>query len=689
MAKKQKPIKDEKLAEIMRHEFDTALGAPGGEIANERAEAYRYYLRKLLKYPDEGLSKVVTADVQEVVDKMLPVLLRIFTTADNLITFDPVGKEDIAQAQQASDYINYIFFKKNPAFENMFFAIFDALVQKTGIFKVWWDESEHVTTETYENLTEDAFVGMMEDDELELEESEEYQGTILDEEIGAYIETTLTKAEFKRTTTRGQVRIEVVPPNEYRKSSDTPSMDPCKGRFVGHERGITRDELLGMGFPEDIVNELPADYVPADTDEKSARNDKSDDQRSKPESTDKSQDMIVLREGYRKIDIDGKGRAELYQVFEAGEKILQKQMVDRQPFHVICPHPLPHKHIGMSTAEKVMDIQEVTTELLRQVLNNLYRTNQPGHGVWDAAMGETTMDDLLTQRVGRVVSFDRPMNEAYSALTVPFTAAETFPMIDYFDRAKRNRSGVSVDTQGLTPEALKNIQSGVLSQATDMDRMQQELIARIFAETGFTTMFKHIYELVIKHQDSVAIFELRGEFVAVNPTAWRERYDVTANIGLGIGTRDHNLIHLNSIWEKQVQMAQNGGLNLTVTPKNFYNTAKEIVRNANLKQEGLFFTDPGDQMAPPPSDEQEELERQQVALQERQQQLDAARREVDAARIRNQREADALKHQREMMDLQIKKENNEAEIMVKMEKLLNEITKLEIESGRNIPGSRV
>src|SRR5690606_29431884 len=135
--------------------------------------------------------------------------------------------------------------------------------------------------------------------------------------------------------------------------------------MVGQECEITRTDLMAMGFDKKLVYSLPATNISKQgTLEKDARHDKSDEIDDRP--FDKSQEKVLVREAYIRVDFDGDGYAELRQVFTANGKVLSNDEVDRQPFHVICPQPLPHKHFGRSTAEKVMDVQKVTTTLLRQ-----------------------------------------------------------------------------------------------------------------------------------------------------------------------------------------------------------------------------------------------------------------------------------------------------------------------------------
>ena len=130
-------MEDRELLALIDSEFGSAMGKQGGEISVERARAWDYYMSKPLGNEESGQSQVVTSDVADIVDGIMPSLLRLFTTADNLISFDPVGYEDVALSEQESDYTSHIFFKKNPAFLIMYTWFFDALVQKNGIVKAW------------------------------------------------------------------------------------------------------------------------------------------------------------------------------------------------------------------------------------------------------------------------------------------------------------------------------------------------------------------------------------------------------------------------------------------------------------------------------------------------------------------------------------------------------------------------
>lgn len=683
MAETDTKMTEEDLIAQFDSEFEQAMGAPGGDISTERAKALRYYMGEPFGDEEEGQSSVVSADVADVVDGVMPSLLRIFTTADNLVGFDPVGPEDEEQAAQESDYVNYVFFKQNPAFEILYAWFFDALVQKNGIVKAWADESEDISQESYKGLTEDELLKLLDDDELEpLERSEPREEQITAADGVTKITAMVQDVTFRRVTKKCRLRVAPVPPEEYRISSDACSLDPSSARFVGQEREVTRSELLAMGFDKTLVDDLPARSDGKTNNEQASRNSKSDE-RTLPK-TDRSQDKILVRDGYLRVDFDGDGRSELRHIISANGVKLENEVADRQGFHILSPKPLPHKHFGQALAEKVMDIQEVNSHLERQVLDNLYHTNRPGHAVWEQGIGENTLDDLLTTRVGRIARFSRPVGESYQSMTVPFTAAASFPMIEFFDKAKRDRTGVSADSQGLTPDALKNIQTSVLAQAYDIGRMKIEVIARIFAETGIKSLFLHLHELAQKHPDRARVVRLRNQWVKVDPTQWRTRTDMTVNIGLGIGTREQNLLHLNAIKDLQTAIAQNGGMNLIVTPKNIWHTASEYVKNANLKSPEMFFTDPGDAKAPPPSDQQMQLQKQQQDLQQRQQQLDGERQQLKSGQLLLQAERQKFDAEKSGQEIRIKWdeqarrwERDRQDFMVAVENVSNQVAQIQ------------
>jgi hypothetical protein len=677
-------LSDREIISIVDGEFEDAMGAPNGDISKERALAYDFYNSRPLGNEIAGKSQVVTSDVAEVVDGIMPSLMRMFATDENLVSFDPVNQEDERLAQQETDYTTYLFFRKNKdAFMTLHNWFFDALLQKNGYVKAYFDNSEIITEETYKGLTEDEALALLSDEELEpIERDERTTETVINNQL---VRVTLHDIRFKRTSTSGRIRVENVPPEEFRISSDATKVDPDEARMVGHERLVSRSDLIAMGFDADIVMNLPAKGYEHDSEEKIARRGL-DDQREG--YSDPSQVEVEVREAYVKLDVNQDGKSELRQIFISNGQLLSNEPADRQPFHALCSKPLPHKHFGTCPAEMVMDIQEVTTTLTRQILDNLYQTNNPGHAVYEQAIGETTLDDLMTTEVGRIAIFDRPIGESYAPMTVPFTAGQSFPMLNRYEQVKQDRTGVTSASDMLDPEALKKVQQSVMTQSMDIANGKIEMIARIFAESGIKSLFLHMHELIRKHVDKVEVAKLRGEWVEVDPSSWRDRLDVSVNIGIGMGSRQSNLMHLTAIQGLQAQLAATDGLNMTVTPKNIYNTAAEIVRNANLKDPTKYFTDPGDQLAPPPNQEMIAVQQQQNQIAQAQLNLAQEKQAIDRTRVEVRAQQEQmrmmLEHQREITRLQQSKERDDDQTKIAIEKLHQELIKMELDFKTDI-----
>lgn len=153
-------MKISELAPMLMAEKANALaGMQASVLSSERADAMDYYIGDMRKdMPDvEGRSRAVSTDVSDTVEGLMPHLMDIFAGSDEVVRFEPVGPDDEAAAQQETDYVNHVFMQQNPGFMVLYGFIKDALLSKTGLVKVWWEESEQEERETYYDLTEDQF----------------------------------------------------------------------------------------------------------------------------------------------------------------------------------------------------------------------------------------------------------------------------------------------------------------------------------------------------------------------------------------------------------------------------------------------------------------------------------------------------------------------------------------------------
>ena len=386
----------EKLKAILDNEIDNAIGYLETETVEERRKALQYYLRDPYGNEIEGRSQIVTGEVAEAIDGALPQLIRVFTSADDVVRFEPVSPGDEPFAKQATDYCNWVFYRDNEGFLILHNWFKDALLQKNGIVKAWWNDETKVTKEKYKNLTDDELVLLLEDDQLEIVGHEIIE---TQDEMGVMRSHNV---KVQRKEGKGNVVIENVPPEEFLISKNARTI--ADSPFCAHRRMVTRSELIAMGFKKSLVETIPSGDRLVFSPERLARFDQSE-QPDNEDSLDPMMEEVEVFECYVKTDYDEDGIAEMRRVLYAGQEILENEECDYVPFHSICPIPVPHKFYGQSLADRTMDLQLIKSTLTRQMLDNLYLTN---NARVTAVEGQVNLDDLLTSTPGGVVRVKNP-----------------------------------------------------------------------------------------------------------------------------------------------------------------------------------------------------------------------------------------------------------------------------------------
>src|SRR5438876_876755 len=142
------------------------------KLSEDRERALEYYVGDVtMDIPDvDGRSKAVSMDVADTVEGLMPQLMEIFCSSEEVVKFEPVGPEDVRAADQETDYVNHVFMQKNPGFMVLYSMIKDALLSKVGVVKVWWEQEEKEQRETYLDLDDDAFAMLAANPEVEIVE---------------------------------------------------------------------------------------------------------------------------------------------------------------------------------------------------------------------------------------------------------------------------------------------------------------------------------------------------------------------------------------------------------------------------------------------------------------------------------------------------------------------------------------
>jgi len=424
----------------------------------------------------------------------------------------------------------------------------------------------------------------------------------------------LHDCKIKRISLKGKIKVESIPPEEFLIDKSAVKLEDAE--YVGHRVQLTRTQLVQMGYDKDEVYNLPTSDSTILNTEKLARFRNIEDY-PYDTSNDPSTQKIEIYENYIRYDYDGDGIAELRKVVSVGSSaytILENMPCDQIPFVSVTPIPMPHRFYGRSIAELVEDIQLMKSTVMRQLLDNMYLTNNNRVAIMD---GMVNMDDLLTTRPGGVVRTKQPPNQVMQPLQAQPISQQAFPLLEYLDQVREVRTGVTKYNQGLDSESLNKTATGI-SAIMNQTQMRSELVARIFAETGVKDLFRKMFALSIKYQDKEKIIQLNGEYIPVLPTEWKDRFNVTITVGLGTGTKEQQIMMLNNILQKQLQAFELQGRRdyPMVTMKNIYNTLSKVIENAGLQTVESYFIDPikGKQlMTPPPPPEISPIEKIEMA----------------------------------------------------------------------------
>jgi len=568
---------EDELLALVEQEEANCISSTSGALAEQRREAMQYYYGLPYGNEVEGRSQVVTTEVKDAVEGILPSLMAIFTSSDEIVRFEPQNQEDEQAAQQATDYVNYIFTRLNNGFLTLYCLFKDALLQKNGYAKVYWEDYTDSGIETYENMS-GMEIAMMLQAEPELE-VEELEGS----------EDLYSKVVLRRTKKYGKVCVDPVPPEEVLISRDTPN-DLTKARFVEHRTLKTLSEIRKMGFkvPDDI-----ADFSSADTSLERTerfRFDDADAERGSQETSDPANRKVWLCEAYLYVDFDEDGIAEYRKVTKVGKTVLDNVEFDSLPIVGGTTIPMPHKHYGLSVHDEVKDLQLIKSTVTRNLLDNAYVANNGRMVVLD---GMVNMDDLLTARPNGIVRA-KAMN-AVQRLDNPLLGAPFYNLLEYFDRVKMNRVGARDFGDAVDPNAL-NAKAHTAELVNNAAQERNLLKARVLAETVVKQIFWKILELVSKHQQKPQIVKLRNRWVQVDPREWKNKFNLTVTVGLGTGSQQAIVTNVNVLGQLFAGAAQMGFRG--VQEENVYHLLRIAAKAMFPKEVDSLVTDP--KTLPPP-----------------------------------------------------------------------------------------
>jgi hypothetical protein len=590
------------LETILRAEFQDAEDYIDSDVSPYREMAARFYQGQPFGDEEDGRSQVVLTEVRDTVNAMMPNLMRIFVGGDHVVEFEPTRAMSVPQAEQVTDYVDFILDADgNSKFEVLYAAFKDALLKKLGIVTWRWEDYQCVTEHTYTGLS----IGQVRLLEREpgvevLAQEVRAEGPALPAdvqltpeqqlEIAAQMEVTVD-LKIRRTAQKGHTRIEAVPPEEFVISRWAKSIDTAT--LVGRRRYVKVSEAIKLGAdPEIVLKNTGRDSDFGINNEALIRQLNPNIQSSN--SPDQSQLDVLLVEVFLRADADGDGVAELHWIRAIGSncEIFHDEIVADVDYALFSPNPEPHAIFGLSVADDTMDIQDIKSHVLRNTLDSLASSIFPSLVVVENAV---EIDDALNTEMGRVIRAKAP--GMVQSLAEPFIGPQALGVLDYLDNIRASRTGQSKASQGLDPDVLQSTTRAAVTSTLAAAQERSELIARTFAETGLRRLFKGILRTITRHQDKPRTIRLRGRWVEMDPRVWDAEADVKVN---PIGRTDDatKMQALGAIAQKQEQVI------MTLGPDNpicglqeLRNTYADFAKLSGFKDASRYFRDPS--LAPP------------------------------------------------------------------------------------------
>lgn len=602
------PLDKLQIESIVSTAVQDAVDFIDGEIAPQRIKAQRYFDLEVDIGHEEGRSSVISSKCRDVVRGLKPSLQRVFLSSEKPVEFSPRSEEDVKVAEQATNFISYKFQQCN-GYKLLNDVMQDALVKKTGIAYVYFDDKEETEIETFENLSDDEFALIGSQEDVEIIEHEMRTSTTMDEE-NMEVEFVEHDVKISKTISKGDIAIKAIAPEDFFVDRNSRSVE--ENYVIGHSSEMRVSDLLAMGFElEDLSGISNTEYSVTDDEAEFERRGYAIDE-GEDENISTASRKITVTQAFMELDIEGTGSPILYQFICAGSNytVLDFYEAEEVPYAIFEVDPEPHAFFGTSIVDLVISDQDASTSMLRGILDNAALVNNPAVQIVD---GQVAVEDLLSNEIGRIV---RVKNiGAVAEMAVPFTAAQTLPALQYFDQLVDNKTGVSKMAQGLDPDVLKSATATSIAASIEGQAGQAEVIARNLAEGGMKRLFKLMLNIMVKNVDKEQIIRLNGSFVPIDLQNWNVDLDLIVNVGVGTGREREKAATLQQTLAIQQQIYQGyGPMNGVVTLSQMRNTLADLLALGGLKNADRYF------MPMTPEIEQQMMMQQAQQAQQAQQQ---------------------------------------------------------------------
>ena len=555
---KDTPLEESELLSLLERNLDAADTYTESLVGEQRDKSHRYYFGEPLGNEKPGRSQHVSRDVFDAVESTKALLLDTFTADRRVVEFTPETNEDIEAARQATEFVNYLFYRQNNGFKVLQDTIHDGLVSKLGVVKRWYDVRYSYIQEDFADLDEAQFTMLASDPEVEITTLDQtmVQPEMVDPMTGMVVMPAVTTytGELKRRIDKSQVRVDNLEPEKLYISPRAKTLEDAD--FVSYRYEKEIGELLEDGYDPEKVEDLDEEL---DTYRDSTRGRDSYDEFSAETSMrddHPNRSYVTIYESYIRIydpEVDSRCT---YKVVHSRRTLLDMEKVESHPFRGWCPFPVPHKAIGLSLADVTMDLQKSQSTLKRSVIDNAFLTNTSR---WVANLSLVRNPrDLIDNKLGAVIDVNAmDPSSVVQPLNTPQISPNVFTTMELLEQEKESRSGSSRMSKGMDSDVVsKQNSSDMITRYMNASNRRTMVMARNFAESFLKPLMFDLYRLAIENDTQPRMIQLSGKYVPVDPKQLRERTEMDVAVALTPDARAaeaRTLTMLDQMWTANPQ----------------------------------------------------------------------------------------------------------------------------------------
>ncbi|MDR3564786.1 MAG: hypothetical protein P4N59_25605 [Negativicutes bacterium] len=534
------------------------------------------------KFPNLANIPLTSSDVSDTIGWIMPALMEIFSSTDDVVTVKPSSGNDNARAAGMQDLLNYQTERLNNGFMNRYFWILSALQYNIGFKKKTWLRTSETEQKT----------GVF--DSQEINSLEQLPRVRITTETllapGDYdlALSPLYQVDYEVTSVlKNQPLDEIIPVTELRWNSSAKNLKDAT--FVAHKKTVTIDHLLarqreGVYFAVDTVRDAVG-LPQTDLLEARLRDNVGPERYT---SADLRREVNIY-ECYVKYDMDNQEELGdwIFTVAGEAEVLIGVQENTLGRFHpfldlVAMPDPwnvVPRKGL----VELLAEIQHISTALTRLFVRHLAISNEGRRFVNKNVVDQ---DDLINQSIDVAVDGDPRL----AVFPMPLTnmSPATMPFFEYLQSKLRRSVGIGEYNTGGDARQLNPTATGVtalIDQANKKINLMAQIMAHYFVE-------EYRYQIALNQRfiDEPQVFRLLDRDIRIDPADLDGNFDLVVNTGVGTANKNADIQNTQLVIGTLEKVA--AAIPGMVTPDKVYNIVKLLLEQMGRKNVDDYINTP-------------------------------------------------------------------------------------------------